>query len=97
MAFVNYNGTLVIRKSATVDVLVINNSSDFTAGGDYQGPTAFLGIVTSPHHQLITTVSTGIEFTQQQNDLQTLCIYHVALRNDGTRSNTIRLDGFYDG
>jgi hypothetical protein len=96
MAIAYFNGTIAVSTSATIGLLAIYNSSDFTNGGDHDGPTAFLGI-SHTDHQVITTVSTGIEFTHPNDDgLTSECIYHVALRSDGDQDVNIHLHGFHD-
>jgi hypothetical protein len=97
MAHTDFDGTLVIHQGETLEILAIFHSSDFGTGGEYRGPTVFSGGCTNPYHQLITTVSTGVEFTQQSGDLSSLCIYHIGMRNDGTQDNAVFLTGFYDG
>jgi hypothetical protein len=91
------SGTVGLKKGHTASFLLIFNSTDFTAGGDYMGPVAFAGVTTNRNGILITVLSNGLEFTQQTSSLTTNCVYHVTLQNNGNADAQIRLDSFYDG
>jgi hypothetical protein len=97
LATTHFSGEIAIRKGATIVIEAIFHSSDFNAGGAYRGPAVFAGVVTSPYMQTITTLSVGLEFTQQSGDISSNCIYYVTMRNDGAQDNAVALEAFYDG
>jgi hypothetical protein len=91
------SGTVGLKKGHTASFVLIFNSTDFKAGGDYMGPVAFAGVTTNRNGILITVLSNGLEFTQQTSSLTTSCVYHVTLQNNGNADAQVRLDSFYDG
>jgi hypothetical protein len=91
------SGTVGLKKGHTASFLVIFNSTDFTAGGDYMGPVAFATFTTNRNGILITVLSVGLEFIQQTSSLTTSCVYHVTLQNNGNADAQLRIDSFYDG
>ena len=94
MATTDFGGIIAIAKGETISLLAVYHSSDFTNGGDYLGPSAFLGAPVESF-QVITTVETGVQLTVDNSDITRKAIYTVKLRNDGDRDNSFGLQSFH--
>jgi len=80
----------------SVGISTVFNSSDFNAGGDFQGPMAVCAASTGNPNQTITPSTVGVEWKNQSSDLTTNCVYHYSLTNDGSENVSMSPIFFYD-
>jgi hypothetical protein len=84
-----------IAPGATLYASTIFKSSDFNQGGDFQGPMVLCALA-EPPNQTVTPSTVGVERKGGENDLQSYCVYHWSLRNDGSETVFVSPIFFYD-
>ncbi len=86
--------TFVLAPGESIGLVTIFNSSDFNAGGDYNGPLVVAGIADSLN-DLLTPSTVGVEF-KSRGDLTSPCVYNYSIRNDSPDRVSFRLHFFYN-
>ena len=86
MALDYSSDVFTITPGESFSLSTVFNSSDFNAGGDFQGPMAVCAATTGNPNQTVTPSTVGVEWKNQSGDLTTNCVYHYSLRNDGSET-----------
>jgi hypothetical protein len=84
-----------LKPGHTISISTVFNSSDFNAGGDYEGPMVVAAAVFKPN-QTFTPSTVGVEWKAQSSEFSTNCVYHYSIRNDGSESASFVLHFFHD-
>jgi hypothetical protein len=90
------NDVFSLLPGQSIGLSTVFNSSDFNAGGDYQGPMVVAAAALFSPNQTLTPSTVGVEWKGQTSDYTTNCVYHYSIRNDGTQALAFKVHFFHD-
>ena len=94
---INYgNDVFSLMPGESMNLSTVFNSSDFNAGGNYQGPMVVAAAVLNAPNQTFTPSTVGVEWKGQSGEFTTNCVYHYSIRNDGSQGASFVLHFFYN-
>jgi hypothetical protein len=97
MSLTNGSDFFSLAPGHIINISSVFNSNSIKRGGDYVGPLVVAGVpVSHGFHRILTPSTVSLEFTEQQSEFTTLCIYHYSIKNDSAHSVIFRIDFFYD-
>jgi hypothetical protein len=96
MTLLYSSDVFTVQAGNTINLSTILNSSDFNAGGDFDGPMVVCAASTGNPNQTVTPSTVGVEWKNQTSDLTTNCVFHYSLTNNGSETVSMSPIFFYD-